>query len=58
MFLEPNNLDNSALAALNILLSDEKLTGAWQSLGPGSSTGRTDAPSEGQGTASVDVIVK
>jgi hypothetical protein len=58
VFLEPNNLDNVALGALLQKLSDEKLTGTWSSAGPGSSTGRTDAPSEGQALADVDVIVK
>jgi FecR-like protein len=58
VFLEPNNLDNVAFAPLIQLLSDEKLTGAWSSLGPGSSTGRSDAPTEGQGIANVGVTVK
>jgi hypothetical protein len=58
VFLEPNNLDNVALGAAWDKLVGEKMTGTWSSAAPGSSTGRTDAPSEGQGTANVDVIVK
>lgn len=57
-FLEPNNLDRIAERALIGVLSDERLTGAWSSTGPGGSVGRPDAPSEGQAPANVDVIVR
>jgi hypothetical protein len=56
--LEPNNLDRVAEGILGRTLSDEKLTGTWSSVGPGSSPGRPDAPSEGQAPANVDVIVR
>jgi hypothetical protein len=58
VFLDPNNLDWVPQRALVGTLSDEKLTGAWWSTGPGSSLGRPDAPSEGQAPANVDVIVR
>lgn len=56
--LDPNNLDNVALGALAQKLIDEKMTATWSSVGPGASTGRTDAASENQVPASVDVIVR
>ena len=56
--LDPNNLDNVALGALVDKLSTERLTGTWSAAGPGSSPGRPDAPTEGQATATVDVIVR
>jgi hypothetical protein len=58
VFLEPNNLDRVAEGVLVNTLSNEKLTGAWSSTGPGSSPGRPDAPSEAQAPANVDVIVR
>jgi len=58
VFLDPNNLDNVALGVLLQKLSDEKVTGAWSSGGPGNATGRPDAPSEGQATTNVDVVVQ
>jgi hypothetical protein len=56
--LEPDNLDNVALGVLVDKLISEKMTGAWWTSGPGSATGRTDAPSEGVETAGVDVTVQ
>jgi len=57
-YLEPNNLDNTALGVIGDKLITEKMTGTWSAAGPGSSNGRPDAPSEGQALSDVDVIVK
>ena len=58
-FLEPNNLDNTALDFQIQLLSNSRMTGTWSSGGPGGGTsGRNDPASEGQAVSTVDVIVK
>jgi hypothetical protein len=56
--LEPNNLDLVAIGALVQKLVTEKMTGTWAPGGDAASTGRQDAPSEGQGTADVTVTVQ
>lgn len=56
--LEPNNLDLVAVGALLQKLVTEKMTGTWSPGGDAASTGRQDAPSEGQGTADVTVTVQ
>ena len=59
VYLDPNNLDRVPQRVLVGTLSDEKLTGAWSSVGPGGSVGRPDAPTaDGQAPADVTVIVR
>lgn len=57
-FLDPNNLDRVAERVLTTTLSDERLTGAWFSTGPGSSPGRGDAASNDQVPADVTVTIR
>lgn len=57
-FLDPNNLDRVAERVLSTTLSDERLTGAWFSTGPGSSPGRGDAASQDHVPANVTVIIR
>jgi hypothetical protein len=57
-FMEPNNLDDVAIGVIEGKQKIEKMTGTWSSGGPGGSTGRTDAPSESGGTASVTVDIQ
>ena len=56
-FLEPNNLDNTALGAQIQILSTERMTGTWTSSGPNQGN-RNDPASEGTALSNVDVIVK
>ena len=57
-FLEPNNLDNTALDFQNQLLSVERMTGTWTGLGPGDHPGQPTPPEAGASTGSVTVTVK